>query len=90
MALNGNEPTPNREQRVLAHFAEVRRRKTVGQWHSLVNSLNGKPTFGYFLSFSSRRLRLPLYAIKGVARMSLNAIKLKKFSAFRFAFSVFC
>ena len=44
-SLNGNEwqslvtlaePTPNREQRVLAHFAEVRRRKTVGQWHSLV------------------------------------------------------
>ena len=38
------------------------------------HSLNGKPTFGYFLSFSSRRLRLPLYAIKGEARMSLNAI----------------
>ena len=36
MALNDNEPTPNREQRVLAHFAEVRRRKTVGQWQSLV------------------------------------------------------
>ena len=43
------------------------------EWHALVNSLNGKPTFGYFLSFSSRRLRLPLYAIKGEARMSLNA-----------------
>ena len=34
-SLNGKEPTPNREQRVLAHFAEVRRRKTVGQWQSL-------------------------------------------------------
>ena len=26
------QPTPNREQRVLAHYAEVRRRKTEGQW----------------------------------------------------------
>jgi hypothetical protein len=34
-SLNGNEPTPNREQRVLAHFAEVRRRKTIGQWQTL-------------------------------------------------------
>ena len=29
------EPTPNREQSVLAPFAEVRRRKTKGQWQSL-------------------------------------------------------
>ena len=39
----------------------------------LFHSLNGKPTFGYFFSLSSHRLRLPLYAIKGEARMSLNA-----------------
>ena len=31
MTFNDNEPTPNREQRVLAHYAEVRRRKTIGQ-----------------------------------------------------------
>ena len=51
-------------------------------------SLNGKPTFGYFLSFSSLRLLMPLYAIKGEARMLLNAIKQKSFpfSAFRFPF----
>ena len=42
----------------------------------------------FFLSFSSRRLRLPLNAIKGVARMSLKAIKQKSFpfSVFRFPF----
>ena len=38
------------------------------------------------LPLSSHRLRLPLYAIKGEARMLLNAIEQK---VFRFPFSVF-
>ena len=70
-SLNGNEPTPNREQRVLAHYAEVRRRKTVGQWHSL-------PLVAEWQMRLSLSTPLECAAIKchsGLkARMPLNAI----------------
>ena len=70
-SLNGIEPTPNREQRVLAHYAEVRRRKTVGKWQS----------FALLTEWQVNKLLYAIqhsqsaHAIKGVARMPLNAIK---------------
>ena len=74
-SLNGIEPTPNREQRGLAHFTEVRRRKTVGQWHSFAKAhLMTSRQIHYYMPFSTRRVRMSFCAIQGAARMPLNVI----------------
>ena len=75
MTTNDIEPTPNREQRVLVHFAEVRRRKTKGQWQSLPMVAEWHLMAKADLSLNSRRLRLPFYVIQGTARLPLNVIK---------------
>jgi len=67
-SLNGIEPTPNREQRGLAHFTEVRRRKTVGQWHSFAKAhLMTSRQIHYYMPFSTRRVRMSFCAIKGAS-----------------------
>ena len=86
MAFNDNEPTPNREQRVLAHYAEVRRRKTVGQWHSLVTlaewqmrlSLSTPLECAAIKCHSGLKARMPLNAIFIGANLATDALVQKE------------
>ena len=60
------------------------------EWQSLVPLAEWQADILLFLPLSSRRLQLPLYVIKGVSPNVIKCHKTKKFSVFRFPFSVFC